>query len=242
MDKTGRWGVIVVAIAVAAALVIAVFVGRADEPRVATGSSAGPDLTKTAEPAPRSPDATQTSQPPATGTYADLAADLAKRGFEVRPVLADGTPADPAKAAASKVISQSPPVSDQLPPGTTIEVVVDCGQGCAGDGAVQCNYPRGFTHPIASASRIRPGEGFRLSGASSPGEPMVVALLEKEGAPAASPFAKYLGAGKAKSAPTCEYDVDLVLPSNVKPGRYQIFVLLDGKTSAGPPIPIEVAG
>lgn len=71
---------------------------------------------------------------------------------------------------------------------------------------------------------------------------MVVTLLEKEGVPAAGPFAKYLGTGKARPSPTCEYDVDLVLPANVKPGHYQIFVLLDGKTSAGPPVPVEVVG
>lgn len=250
MDKTGRRRLILVAVAAVAAVValaVAVFIGRGDSPRGTTDRAETTETrvqgnsTETVEPQGANPEATQTSLPPGAETYADLAASLAERGFGARPVLPDGRPADPTKAAGSKVISQSPAPTDQLPPGTTIEVVVDCGDECAGDGAVQCTYPRGFTRPVVSISRIRPGEGFRLSGASLPGEPMVVALLEKEGVPVASPFAKYLGAAKAKASPTCEYDVDLVLPPNVKPGRYQIFVLFDGKTSAGPPVPVEVA-
>lgn len=240
MDKTGGRRLILIALAIVGALLVAVFVGRGDEPGVTTDTKSDGDMTATSQPPADNREATQTSQPPAAETYAGLATKLAERGFEVRPVLADGTPADPTKAAGSRVISQSPPPSDQLPPGSTIDVVVDCGHECASDGVVQCTYPRGYARPVVSTSRIRPGERFRLSGASSPGEPMVVALLEKEGVPAASPFAKYLGAGKARSFPTCEYDVDLTLPPNIKPGRYQIFVLLDGKISAGPPIPIEV--
>lgn len=248
MDKAGRRRLILIALAAVAALSVAVLIGRADGPRVTTDTAdttntgAGGNSSETVGPPVGNPEMTQTSRPPVTETYAGLAASLAERGFGARPVLPDGTPADPTKAAGSKVISQSPSPSDQLPPGTTIDVVVDCGNECVGDGAVHCTYPRGFTRPSVSISRIRPGERFRLSGASSPGEPMVVALLEKEGVPAASPFAKYLGAAKASPSPTCEYDVDLVLPPNVKPGRYQIFVLLDGKTSAGPPVSIEVIG
>lgn len=69
---------------------------------------------------------------------------------------------------------------------------------------------------------------------------MVVALLEKGDVQVAGPFAKYLGAAKARPAPTCEYDIDLVIPTNVRPGRYSLIVLFDGKTPAGPAIAVEV--
>lgn len=181
----------------------------------------------------------QVQSPPSN--FADLARSLEARGFKVEPVLEDGSPADPEMASTAKVVAQSPSSLEEIPVGASVRVVVDCGSSCAaGAKAAHCLRPVSSEAPEVTASRLRPGEPFRLTGTAPEGEAMVVALLEKSEVAAPGPFAKYLGAGKASPVPTCKYDVALVIPSNVKPGRYSLFVMFDGAALAGPAILIEV--